>query len=79
MRMPDGGRLDLAVAVALTALVLLVLAGPALTGALREHLRSPANSPTDAPSTAACALEIGPIHAYCTASDGTLTPARSPR
>jgi hypothetical protein len=79
MRMPEGGRLDLAVAAALTALVLLVLAGPTLTGALREHLQPPASNPIDAPSTPACALAIGPIHTYCTAPDGAITATRSPR
>jgi hypothetical protein len=74
MRMSEGRRLSAAVAAGLTALVLLVLAGPALGSAARDYLK-----PDDGPSSTPCALVVGPIHTYCTAPDGTITPARSPR
>ena len=71
MRTPEGRRLSVAVAVGMTALVLLVLAGPALTSAARKHLL-PSGTPTGTPD---CALVIGPIRTYCTPT----APAGSPR
>jgi hypothetical protein len=59
MRMSED-RLSVAVAVGLAAVVLLVLAGPALGSAAREYLRHSVE-PADTP----CALSVGPAHAYC--------------
>jgi len=72
MRMSEGPRLSTAVAAGLTAVVLLVLAGPALTRfAAREYLK-----PDDGPSSTPCALKVGPVGAYCFS---TTTPPRSAR
>jgi len=70
MRMSED-RLSVAVAVGLAAVVLLVLAGPALGSTARRYIRhgvEPAGTP--------CALSVGPVGAYCFS---TTAPTRSSR
>jgi hypothetical protein len=64
-------RLSVAVAAGLIALVLLVLAGPALGSAARQYIRHSVE-PADTP----CALKAGPVGAYCFP---TTAPTRSSR
>jgi len=59
MRMSED-RMSVAVAAGLIALVLLVLAGPALGSAARQYIRH-----SVAPTGTPCALSVGPVGAYC--------------